>query len=356
MDNQLFEFQQSAGRVNDEKIAQVNSAKEQLQQLKESYAEKVKTPLEGIGGSLTEDGAHDFLVKASKYGLKKLGMSEESVGKIGDVLSKVKPSELLNSSKTAVVNAFKSEVQTTVKKTAQQAEGELNNFASKTKAPPKTSEVKADEPEVPKPVDPAAELKAQHAAADLDIEKNQNIVDEVATKTNPVYDEADGRVAQRQIDAQKQFKTDNPLPEEPSNIINEGTVDARIGSTADDDGIALTNRAAAATSEKLGSGASSVTDAAEQATKDAAQAALKATAEATAKATAKAEAEALAKKAAARMATDDAIGGGPEDPISDVISLIVGGATMLGGIFSHKKKQAPITSNVPNVQLQLGAG
>tara|TARA_R110002073_G_scaffold83640_1_gene199379 strand:+ start:656 stop:1711 length:1056 start_codon:yes stop_codon:yes gene_type:complete len=351
MDNALYEFQQSAGKANDEKIAQVNSAKEKLQALKESYQEKVKTPLEGIGGSLTEDGAHDFLVKASKYGLKKLGMSEENVGKIGDVLSKVKPSELLKNSKQAVTNAFKGEGKDVVKKTTQQAQDELDNFAGKTKPPVP----KPDPPKPPapggEPPDPAADLKAQHATADSEIERNQKIVDE-AGEDNPVYSESDGRIAQSQIDAQKQFKTDNPLPEEQSNIINEGTVDARLGTTAaaaDDDGAALTSRATAAVSEKLGSGAAGdAADAAEQATKDAAAAALKATA--------KTDVKTAVEKGLTKAGEIDAEGGGPEDPISDVISLIVGGATMIGGIFSHKKKAPPITTNVPNVQLQLGVG
>ena len=80
MDNALYQFQQSVGRANDEKLNKENDAKDKLQSLHYKFAVRVKSPLDALGGSLTEDGAHDLLKKAGKYGLKKLGATSKTAG------------------------------------------------------------------------------------------------------------------------------------------------------------------------------------------------------------------------------------------------------------------------------------
>ena len=49
----------------------------------------------------------------------------------------------------------------------------------------------------------------------------------------------------------------------------------------------------------------------------------------------------VAKKAGTRLAETDAELGGPEDPLGDVVSGLVGLGTLLGGIFGAKKKHLP---------------
>ena len=65
----------------------------------------------------------------------------------------------------------------------------------------------------------------------------------------------------------------------------------------------------------------------------------------------------VAKKAGTRLAETDAELGGPEDPLGDVVSGLVGLGTLLGGIFGAKKKHLPPTpSYVPiNPTFQSGA-
>ena len=67
--------------------------------------------------------------------------------------------------------------------------------------------------------------------------------------------------------------------------------------------------------------------------------------------------KATAEKAGTRLLETDAELGGPEDPIGDVVSGIVGLGTLLGGIFGAKKKHAPpVAAYVPiNATFQSGA-
>ena len=67
--------------------------------------------------------------------------------------------------------------------------------------------------------------------------------------------------------------------------------------------------------------------------------------------------KAVAKKAGTRLAETDAELGGPEDPLGDVVSGLVGLGTLLGGIFGAKKKHLPPTpAYIPiNPTFQSGA-
>jgi hypothetical protein len=114
----------------------------------------------------------------------------------------------------------------------------------------------------------------------------------------------------------------------------------------------MVKQSVANTSEKLGAGSGE--DALSAAAKAAASTA-QSEAEQAAKSTAKDATKSLLKKAGTRAAEVDAEGGGVEDPFGDIISLIIGGATLLGGIFSHKKKQASPSINVANPTYQVGA-
>ena len=74
-----------------------------------------------------------------------------------------------------------------------------------------TPETETPKSEIPKNQDAIDEMQSQHDVADEIIGKQQEIVD--AAKQGVGYDASDGRIAQGQIDAQEQFKTDNPIPE-----------------------------------------------------------------------------------------------------------------------------------------------
>lgn len=363
MDNALYQFQQSVGRANDEKINKENDAKDKLQALQDKFAERVKSPLDALGGSLTEDGAHDLLKKAGKYGLKKLGASDETVENIGRVLNKVNPKQLITKPKQAVLDALKGKGKAPIKSTEDMGD-EMDNFASKVKGKIK---VKGKKKIKPQDDDDAGGGPADAGAGAGDSSVSSG-VDSLVPLDDAEASAVDiSKVATGLSRTQEAART---LTTAPKNLLgglrgdstiqrtlgidkelNPNTVTSSIKSEAQD-GLNLARTAAANTSEKLGAGAAD--DAASAAVK-AAAAAAKAEAEAAAKAAAKSSAKALAKKAGTRMAEDDALGGGPEDPFGDVISLIIGGATLLGGIFSHKKKQASPSINVANPTYQAGA-
>lgn len=63
----------------------------------------------------------------------------------------------------------------------------------------------------------------------------------------------------------------------------------------------------------------------------------------------------LAEKAIARGGEVDGETGGPEDPLSDIAGLVIGGATFLGGLFGARKIHKPSLPNIPNVSYQMGA-
>lgn len=350
MDNALYQFQQSVGRSNDEKIGQENSAKEKLQSLQDKYAERVKQPLDALGGSLTEDGAHDLLKKAGTYGLKKLGASDETVENIGKVLSKVNPKQLISNPKQAVIDAFKGKAKPAIKSTEDMGQ-EMDNFASKVSGRIKVkgkqrAKIQDEGDEAGPPEDPFANLNPI-----ADVTATEQEVGEVANTLSKTQEAA--RTLTTPSDLLGGLRGDSTIQRALglSKEINPNTVESSIQSEAQD-GLNLARSAVANTSEKLGAGAAD--DAASAAAK-AAAAAAKTEAEAAAKAATKSSVKELAKKAGARVAEDDAVGGGPADPFGDVISLIIGGATLLGGIFSHKKKQASPSINVVNPTYQVGA-
>ena len=354
MDNALYQFQQSVGRSNDEKINKENSAKDKLQALQDKFAERVKSPLDALGGSLTEDGAHDLLKKAGKYGLKKLGASDETVENIGNVLSRVNPKQLITKPKQAMLDALKGKGKPQIKSTEDMGD-EMDNFASKVKGKIKVKgkgKGKArslldddggggpaiDDSIISKPISNIAATAEDISKAATGLSRTQEAARTLSTAPKNLLGGLRGdSTIQRALGVDKS--------------INPNTVTSSIKSEAQD-GLNLARTAVANTSEKLGAGAAD--DAASAAVK-AAAAAAKAEAEAAAKAAARSSAKALARKAGTRMAEDDALGGGIEDPIGDVVSLIIGGATLLGGIFSHKKKQASPSINVANPTLQVGA-
>ena len=68
---------------------------------------------------------------------------------------------------------------------------------------------------------------------------------------------------------------------------------------------------------------------------------LKTTAEGEVKTEAKDEGGKLLEKVGERVAETDLEGGGPEDPIGDVVSAVVGIGTLIGGIFGAKSKHLP---------------
>jgi len=88
----------------------------------------------------------------------------------------------------------------------------------------KTETPKTETPknEVTKNQDEIDEMQSQHDAADEIIGKQQKIVD--AAKEGTGYDASDGRIAQSQIDAQEQFKTDNPIPEPETETVDSDAV------------------------------------------------------------------------------------------------------------------------------------
>lgn len=61
-----------------------------------------------------------------------------------------------------------------------------------------------------------------------------------------------------------------------------------------------------------------------------------------------------AKKALSKAGQVDAEGGGPEDPVSDVIGAIVGVGTLLAGIFKHKKAPPTIQPQIVTTSLNIG--
>jgi len=361
MDNALYQFQQSVGRSNDEKINKENDAKDKLQALQDKFAERVKSPLDALGGSLTEDGAHDLLKKAGKYGLKKLGASDETVENIGKVLSKVNPKQLITKPKQAVLDALKGKGKAPIKSTEEMGD-EMDNFASKVKG---KLRVKGKKKIKPQDDDDGGGGPADAGAGDSSVSSGVDSLVPLDEAESSAVDIS--KVATGLSRTQEAARTLTTAPENllgglrgDSTIqralgidkeLNPNTVTSSIKSEAQD-GLNLARSAAANTSEKLGAGAAD--DAASAAVK-AAAAAAKAEAEAAAKAAAKASAKALARKAGTRMVEDDAMGGGVENPIGDVISLIIGGATLIGGIFGHKKKQASPSINVANPTYQAGA-
>ena len=61
-----------------------------------------------------------------------------------------------------------------------------------------------------------------------------------------------------------------------------------------------------------------------------------------------------AKKALERVGEIDAEGGGPEDPISDIIGGLVGVGTLIAGIFKHKKPPVNILPQQVTSSLNIG--
>ena len=356
MNDARFQFQQSLGRANDEKIAAENSAKDKLQELQEKYAETVKSPLEAIGGGLTEDAVHDTLIKAAKFGFKKLGATDEQVETVSKVLTKLNPKNLLNKPKQAVLDTLKGKAKAPVKSVENMGD-EMDGFASKVKSSIKVkgkAKAKVQEPEPEPEPEPDANpfsinnlvpLDDAEATA-TDISKTTSILSrtqEAARTLTTAPENLLGGMAGDSTVARTLGL---------ANKINPNTVTSSIKSEAED-GTNLVRQATTNVSEKLGAGVS------ENLSKDAVQAAAgaaKQTAEDAAKAAASAARKALLKKAGAKVLETEGEGGGPEDPFADLFSLIIGGATLLGGIFSHKKKQADAPQGYANPTMQQGVG
>lgn len=350
MDNALYQFQQSVGRVNDERIGEENSAKEKLQSLQDKYAERVKQPLDALGGSLTEDGAHDLLKKAGTYGLKKLGASDETVENIGKVLSKVNPKQLISNPKQAVIDAFQGKAKPAIKSTEDMGE-EMDNFASKVSGRIRVkgkqrAKIQDEGNEAGPAEDPFANLNPIS-----DVTATEQEVGEVANTLSKTQEAA--RTLTAPSDLLGGLRGDSTIQRALGlgNEINPNTVESSIQSQAQD-GLNMVKQSVANTSEKLGAGSGE--DALSAAAK-AAAASAQSEAESVAKTTAENATKSLLKKAGTRAAEVEGGGGGPEDPFGDVVSLIIGGATLLGGIFSHKKKQAAPSINVANPTYQAGA-
>mgnify|MGYP003651943021 CR=1 FL=1 len=220
------------------------------------------------------------------------------------------------------------------------------------------------------------ELQNQHAVADSEIDRNQQIVDNDAQ----LYDESDVRMAQSKIDAHQQFKEDNPLPEKEDNPLpeeEENFGESGIGK-AGDDSLRIGTDAKSAVSDGLGEEPelltgvkSAVSDATTglkdtvatglkdtliPGVKDAVTTGLKDTVTTGLKDVVSSGGKSLAERLAAKAAAVEGEGGGPEDLGSDIVSAGLAIGAMFASIFGKHIKHPDIQTQEPSLIATQGYG
>ena len=228
------------------------------------------------------------------------------------------------------------------------------------------------------------ELQNQHAVADSEIDRNQQIVDNDAQ----LYDESDVRMAQSKIDAHQQFKEDNPLPEKEDNPLpeeEENFGESGIG-RAGDDSLRIGTDAKSAVSDGLGeepellTGVKSavsdattglkdtvatglkdtlipgVKDAVTTGVKDTVTTGLKDTVTTGLKDVVSSGGKSLAERLAAKAAAVEGEGGGPEDLGSDIVSAGLAIGALFASIFGKHIKHPDIQNQETTLVATQGYG
>ena len=228
------------------------------------------------------------------------------------------------------------------------------------------------------------ELQNQHAVADSEIDRNQQIVDNDAQ----LYDESEVRMAQSKIDAHQQFKEDNPLPEKEDNPLPEAEEnfgESGIGK-AGDSSLRIGTDAKSAVSDSLGeepellTGVKSavsdattglkdtvatglkdtvipgVKDAVTTGVKDAVTTGLKDTVTTGLKDVVSSGGKSLAERLAAKAAAVEGEGGGPEDIGSDIVSAGLAIGALFASIFGKHIKHPDIQNQETTLVATQGYG
>tara|TARA_R110001592_G_scaffold32533_2_gene113824 strand:- start:7637 stop:8647 length:1011 start_codon:yes stop_codon:yes gene_type:complete len=328
MDNIQEMLRQGLGSEKETADEKQKNVQDHIDEIKNRFAETVKSPLDAIGGSLTEDKVKDILTE----GLKKTGgvFSDEEVQGMKDAISKgdVKgiSQKIIDKIKNVQLDKPNLEIPEEMEQPLDKSSGtfqKIKNFFSK-----------ANNESSPKTASPWGDYKLSNPLLTDEENEGSNATERVLSTARNIMSKGDGQIlgSKGSFNMGDAFNNGRITVPKPSGTtaVNDAVNDVQNKLTnGADDNIQQDFKSKLANQLKQ----SAVTDVEDQGEKKGSE---------------------IAGKAFKRMAEIDSEG--EFDPVGDVVGLIAGIGTLFAGLFSKKKVTAPTpTAPTSNVSFQVGA-